>query len=68
VVTEDVTGMADVVDVEVIAVLVVVVVVEVISLVVVVDVLAVVDEEQDAKNSDPTRRKVSPIQIAPFFI
>jgi len=54
----------DVVDVGIVAVVVVVVdAVVVVSSVV----LAVVDEEHDAKTSDAIRRKVSTIQIIPFF-
>ena len=34
---------------------------------VIVVVVAVVDEEQDASTSEPTRIKVSAIQIIPFF-
>jgi hypothetical protein len=65
-----VTGIADVVDVGILVGLVdvgitdAVVVVEVGVIVVVV---AVVDEEQDASTSEPTRIKVSAIQIIPFF-
>ena len=66
-----VTGIADVVDVGIpvgmvdVGITDAVVVVEVGVIVVVV---AVVDEEQDASNSEATRIKVSAIQIIPFFI
>ena len=63
----------DVVEVEAIVEVVVcsavdVVVVDVVDAVVVVEALAVVDELQDANISDVTMRRLSAIQIIPFFI
>jgi hypothetical protein len=56
-----------VVDVVLTTVDVVVVVVDVV-VVFVVGVLVVVEEPQDARSSDATRRRLSVIQITPFFI
>jgi hypothetical protein len=62
-----VTAAVDVVVDGIIAV-VDVVVVAIDAVVVAVGVLVVVDELQDANTSDATMRKVSAIQITPFFI
>jgi hypothetical protein len=56
-----------VVDVVLTTVDVVVVVVDVVVVLVVVA-LAVVEEPQDARSSDATRRRLTVIQITPFFI
>jgi len=63
-----VTAAVDVVVVGIIAVVDVVVVAIAAVVVVVIGVLVVVDELQDANTSDATMRKVSAIQITPFFI
>jgi hypothetical protein len=68
VVTAVVTAVVDVVEVGAITVVVVVVVTIAAVVVVVVGVLVVVFELQDASTSDATMRKVSAIQITPFFI